>query len=416
VFFKVAVLGCGYVGSALIRAVLESGDEVLAIDVSQNQLDNLEQSLIGFKGLHKLQLSLPTKSLPSEAFDFVIITVPTPLSDSGEPNLEFVDNAAKTGVGLLNSSGVMILESTSHPGTTRGILGPAVRALKTDGKLSERGFGFSSERIDPGNSKYGLKNVPKVIAGSDVPTLHKMELFYSRFVDTLVQTDSIEDAEMSKLIENTYRAVNIAMINSVAKVSMSLGVDIYEAVRLAATKPFGFQKFSPGIGVGGHCIPVDPVYLNSAVERVAGGGIDIITEAISVNDGMPEFTVSRVLEVLGKMGIPDQLKAKILLFGVTYKPNSSDLRESPALKVLGSLQSQGFVNLFVMDDQVPELVFPNVKFVTEESLGVLEFDLCLNLTVHDSWNKSSGLIRSNSLLDCSNDPGKFLGRIFGLFS
>lgn len=413
--FKVAVFGCGYVGSELIKALVECGDEVLGLDPNQEKLNEIAETLsLGQVG-ERLTLEAPSEDLPKGVFDFVIITVPTPLGVDGSPNLEFVEQAAEVGVKLLTPNGVIILESTSYPGTTRQVLENKLTAGPGYGQTKPRGFGFSSERIDPGNTKFGLRNVPKVISGSDKLTLDRIHELYSRFVDVVVRAATIEDAEMSKVLENTYRAVNIALVNSLARVSGGLGVNIHEAIRLASTKPFGFQGFIPGIGVGGHCIPIDPVYLNNAVMRTSGSTIEIIDKSVSVNSEMPGFTAKKAVGVLKDLGVNNFEDAKILIFGVSYKPNSSDTRESAALDVIHEMQKIGFKGLHVFDDQVRNLRIGGLTVVNQNDIRSMSFDLCLNLTLHDSWPQLSSVIEARVLLDCWNSPADFKGRVSGLF-
>jgi len=415
--FKVAVFGCGYVGSEIIKALVECGDDVLGLDTNQKKLDEFEQLHKINKGSGGLKLEVPSSNLPKGVFDFVIITVPTPLDEDGAPSLKFVEEASTLGVELLGPKGVIVLESTSYPGTTREVLESKLNLSSQHGRTEVQGFGFSSERIDPGNTKFGLRDVPKVISGSDQLTLEKIYSLYSRFVNVVVKAETIEDAEMSKVIENTYRAVNIALVNSLAKASESLGVNIHEAIRLAATKPFGFQKFTPGIGVGGHCIPIDPVFLNSAIERTTGNTVELIDSSISVNREMPKYTANRAVEALRDIGIQEFADATGLIFGISYKANSADTRESAAIEVVHEMQRLGFSNLQVFDDQIEisGLTLHDAAFLTKSDLEVMKFDLCLNLTPHDSWQQFSSKIDAQVLLDCWNDPGKFEGKISRLF-
>ncbi len=256
-----------------------------------------------------------------------VICVPTPLSEAGGPDLDAVIAATRTVAGVLGSGDLVILESTTYPGTTEEVLVPILAesglTLGSDYLLA-----FSPERIDPGNPTYGFRNTPKVVGGVDGPSTDAAAAFYANICDTVVKAKGTREAEMAKLLEDTYRHVNIALVNEMAAFCHEMDLDLWDAIRCAATKPFGFQAFYPGPGLGGHCIPIDPNYLSHHVRNRLGQSFRFVELAQEINQSMPRYVARRVQDQLN-----DQAKAvrgaRILLLGVTYKANIADQRESP---------------------------------------------------------------------------------------
>ena len=272
--------------------------------------------------------------------DVIILCLPTPLRD-GAPDLTMVLTAAEDVARYLKPGVLVVLESTTYPGTTEELLRPI---LEESGLVAGRDFalGYSPERIDPGNRDHGLDSTPKIVAGLTDRCRELAVSFYSAFVHTVVTTTSPREAEMAKLIENTYRQVNIALVNELAVLARDLGVDIWESLQAASTKPFGYQAFWPGPGVGGHCISIDPTYLSWRAGQQLGYRVEFIEHANEVNNRMPDYVVSRIAEALNDAGKPIN-GSKVLGIGVAFKPGVDDLRGSPSLGVLERLQRKGAV-------------------------------------------------------------------------
>ncbi len=284
------------------------------------------------------------------AADVVVIAVPTPLRD-GSPDLSLVRRAASQVVPVLRRGQLVVLESTTYPGTTEEVLRPI---LEQNGLVAGRDFAlaYSPERIDPGSGR-SFRNTPKIVAGVTPADSAIASSFYAAMVDRIVVTSTPREAEMAKLIENTFRQVNIALVNELATIAPALGVNLWEALDAAATKPFGYLPFWPGPGVGGHCIAIDPTYLSWRVEQHLGFGIGFIEHARAVNNRMPAYVAARVGEALNRMGRPLQ-GARIVLVGLAYKPGVDDVRESPALVVLERLLASG-ARIVYHDPHVPSI-------------------------------------------------------------
>jgi UDP-N-acetyl-D-glucosamine dehydrogenase len=274
----------------------------------------------------------------------IVVCVPTPLSSDGTPDLGPVRAAATSVAEHLQPSTLVILESTTYPGTTDEEIRPI---LEAGGLMAGTDFSlvFSPERIDPGNQNFGPKNTPKVIGGHTSSCADAAEAFYSRFVDTVVRTKGTREAEMAKLLENTYRHINIALVNEMARFCHDLDIDLWDVIDAASTKPFGFQAFRPGPGVGGHCIPIDPNYLSHRVRARLGYPFRFVELAQEINAGMPSYVARRIQDQLNLDGKPLR-GSVILLLGVTYKPDIADTRESPAIPLAKTLLQQGAVVKF----------------------------------------------------------------------
>ena len=322
------------------------GFRVVGFEVAVDRVTSLRagRSHVGDVSDSELAEALARGYLPTadendlEAFDLAIISVPTPLAD-GLPDMSFIEAAAVTVGRHLSSGACVILESTTYPGTTEEFLAPI---LERESGLSRRQFllGYSPERIDPGNPNYSFENTPKVVSGNRSDSLEVVDAFFSTLVNRTVPVANCAEAELVKLLENTFRHVNIALVNELAKFARGLDVDIWRAIDAAATKPFGFMRFTPGPGVGGHCLPIDPSYLAWRVREHLGQNFRFVELANDINDHMPDYVIQRVSELLAQHGKSID-GASILLLGLAYKASTSDWRESPSVKVAHLLTGAG---------------------------------------------------------------------------
>ena len=322
------------------------GFRVVGFEVAVDRVTSLRagRSHVGDVSDSELAEALVRGYLPTadendlETFDVAIISVPTPLAD-GLPDMSFIEAAAVTVGRHLSSGACVILESTTYPGTTEEFLAPI---LERESGLSRRQFllGYSPERIDPGNPNYSFENTPKVVSGNRSDSLEVVDAFFSTLVNRTVPVANCAEAELVKLLENTFRHVNIALVNELAKFARGLDVDIWRAIDAAATKPFGFMRFTPGPGVGGHCLPIDPSYLAWRVREHLGQNFRFVELANDINDHMPDYVIQRVSELLAQHGKTID-GASILLIGHAYKASTSDWRESPSVKVAHLLTGAG---------------------------------------------------------------------------
>ncbi len=342
----VVVVGQGYVGLPLAMRAAVVGFRVVGFEVAVDRVTSLRagRSHVGDVSDSELAEALARGYLPTadendlETFDVAIISVPTPLAD-GLPDLSFIE-AAATSVGRHLSAGAcVVLESTTYPGTTEEFLAPI---LERESGLSRSQFllGYSPERIDPGNSNYSFENTPKVVSGDRMESLAVVDAFFSTLVNRTVPVANCAEAELVKLLENTFRHVNIALVNELAKFARGLDVDIWRAIDAAATKPFGFMRFTPGPGVGGHCLPIDPSYLAWRVREHLGQNFRFVELANDINDHMPDYVEQRVSDLLERNGKSID-GASILLLGLAYKASTSDWRESPSVKIAHLLTAAG---------------------------------------------------------------------------
>ena len=375
---RVAVVGQGYVGLPVALAAATNGYFVVGIDTNQNKISNLKKGIAEIEGVDSKELkSLVSRNsyLPSTDYsiihdsDVILICVPTPLDARDNPNLSFLVEATKSVGKYMKRGSLVIIESTVAPGTTREILTPI---LERESGLSREDFfvSFSPERIDPLNKTWNIKNTPKVVAGLNDKACDIAIDFYSKFIDQTIRCESLEVAETSKLLENSFRLINISFINEMAIFCNKFGIDVNHVIAAAATKPYGFLPFYPSIGIGGHCIPVDPVYL-AAKAREIGASADFIDLATRINNTMPEFFVKRAEDILG-----DLQGKKILVIGVSYKPNVADTRETPVESLLLHLRKREAI-VFWHDELVKE-------WNNERSVPISEeFDLVILATPHD---------------------------------
>ncbi|MFF8998019.1 nucleotide sugar dehydrogenase [Streptomyces achromogenes] len=345
---QIVVAGQGYVGLPLAVRAAEVGHRVVGYDVDKRRVQQLTagQSYVEDVASSRLREVLDSGAYTATAdaaalagFDIAVITVPTPLRD-GEPDLTYVESCARTLGKHLGPGAAVVLESTTYPGTTEELLLPILE--KASGLKGGVDFlaGFSPERIAPGNKRWSFEGTPKLVSGIDAESLRVIKGFYDGIFQTTVPVSGPKVAEMAKLIENTFRLVNISMINELATLAKPLGVNIWEAIDAAATKPFGFTRFTPGPGVGGHCLPVDPLFLSWKIQQELGVPFRFVELAADVNRQMPGYVVQRLTEALGRRGKPVS-GSRILLLGLTYKINATDLRESPSARVAELLTGLG---------------------------------------------------------------------------
>lgn len=372
---NVVVIGQGYVGLPMALRATDVGLSVVGLDTNpaivealnagRSHVDDISDDALR-AGLAGGFRASGDPTCIAEA-DVVVVCVPTPLAADGGPDLGPVKGAARTIGAHLRPGTLVILESTTYPGTTEEVFAPlvTVSGLRVGVDVN---IAFSPERVDPGNTTYGIRNTPKVVGGLTPACTAAAREFYSRFIDTVVEAKSAREAEMAKLIENTFRHVNIALMNEMVRFCHDLDIDLWDAIDCAATKPFGYMAFRPGPGVGGHCIPIDPSYLSHRVKARLGYAFRMVELAEEINHAAPEYVATRVWQALNDRGIAVK-GAKVLLLGVTYKENISDRRESPADPLARRLLSWGadlsycdpFVREWVLDDEV------NVVRLTSES-------------------------------------------------
>ncbi len=342
---SIGVVGLGYVGLPLAVGFAEAGEDVIGVDVDPAKVEGLAAGRSHVEDIPddrlaplRERLRTTTSFADLHEAEAILICVPTPLNANREPDLGPLLSSARELASVVRAGQVIMLESTTYPGTTRGDLVPI---LETSGLTAGRDFSvaFSPERVDPGRTDYTLRNTPKVLGGLTPECTRRAADVYGRVCDHLVPVSSPEAAEMSKLLENIFRSVNIALVNEMAILSDRMGIDVWEVIDAASSKPFGFMRFDPGPGMGGHCLPVDPFYLSWKARE-----FDMATEFIElagkVNQNMPYYCLERVERALNDVSKPVR-GARVLILGVAYKPNVADLRESPALKIIRLLRDRG---------------------------------------------------------------------------
>ena len=389
--YDLGVVGLGYVGLPLAVESANAGLKVIGYDINSKRVHEINSGKSPIEDISDDELSKTSNNFiasddPSKLSNchHIVISVPTPLTDY-QPDLSYVESAAKSVGENLVSNQVIILESTTYPGTTLEVLVPSLEKYSNLNAGSDFFVGYSPERIDPGNEEWKFKNTPKVISGINEDSLEKINLFYKKIIDETVSVKGTREAEMVKLLENTYRHVNIALINELAMLCKMLEIDIWEVVNAAKTKPFGFQSFTPGPGVGGHCIPVDPEYLSFKTRQI-GKPVRFVELAQEINNSMPAYVVSRVNELLNSQ---DKIlrNSKILVLGVAYKKDISDMRESPALDILELLLEKN-VKVSFYDPFVDELNISG-QIIEKElaSKNFEKYDMLLVLTPHTEFSE-----------------------------
>ena len=402
---NIVIIGLGYVGLPLAQEATRAGLNVTGFDVKQVTVDALNSGRSHVDDLTDADITAmvggggfraTTDLADCGEPDVIVICVPTPLSESDGPDLTAVRAAAQSAGKLLKAGGLVILESTTYPGTTDEVVRPLLE--KASGLTAGIGFhlAFSPERIDPGNAHYGIRNTPKVVGGITPACTQAAAAFYGYVCDTVVRAKSAREAEMAKLLENTYRHVNIALVNEMAIFCHELGVDLWDAIRCAATKPFGFEPFYPGPGVGGHCIPIDPNYLSYKVRTELSYPFRFVELAQEINSRMPGYVVDRAAEILNNDAKPLN-GARVLLLGVTYKKDIADQRESPARPIARKLAQRGAVlsyhDPYVESWQVDGRDIPRAAAPTAEA------DLTILLQAHSVYDLASIAAHARLLFD-----------------
>lgn len=411
------VVGLGYVGLPLAQAATAAGVSVVGLDRSsavvegltagRSHVDDLTDADIAT--MRAAGFSATTDPSVLAQADAAVICVPTPLGEDGSPDLRAVMGATGDIAAHLHPGMLVVLESTTYPGTTDEVVRPI---LEANGLIAGKDFhlAFSPERIDPGNPIYGMVNTPKVVGGHTPQCTDKAIALYSRFVKTTVRARGTREAEMAKLLENTYRHVNIALVNELAQFAHELNIDLWDAIKCASTKPFGFQAFYPGPGVGGHCIPIDPNYLSHHVKTVLGQPFRFVELAQEINEGMPAYVARRTQDLLNNHG--KALKGStVLLLGVTYKADIADQRESPVRPLARKLMTSGatvqFHDPYVTewnvdsghDDGVVHASDRILKCVSDLDKAIAQADVVLVMQAHKAYDLKSLTSRAKAVLD-----------------
>ena len=384
------VVGQGYVGLPLAQAATAKGLTVIGLDRSQRVVDALNAGSSHIDDVSDAELDLMLRQGYTASADAsvqarakaIVICVPTPLGEAGGPDLDAVIGAARAAGRHVGRGALVVLESTTYPGTTEEVVAPILG--EESGLVPGVDFhlAFSPERVDPGNPVYGIVNTPKVVGGFTPACTAAARDLYARFIDTIVEAKGTREAEMAKLLENTYRHVNIALVNEMAVFCRELGVDLWDAIGLAKTKPFGYQAFYPGPGVGGHCIPIDPNYLSYKV-RTLGYPFRFVELAQEINNRMPDYVVTRAMSKLNANGLALS-RARVLLLGVTYKPDIADQRESPSTPVARKLIEAG-AELAYHDPHVPSWSVGAQEVERVADLATAKADLIVLLTNHAEY-------------------------------
>ena len=393
----VAVVGLGYVGLPLVQALLGAGFKVIGLDIDEEKIEALKRGEVFIshlpaqafaKALRGGRFTPTTDFRDLQEADAILICVPTPLTAHREPDLSFVENTARSILPNLRRGQLIILKSTSYPGTTRDVVKPI---LQQSNLVSGKDFflAYSPEREDPGNTQFSTKAIPKIVGGDGEDALTLADALYGAFVVETVLVSSLEAAEAVKITENIFRAVNIALVNELKMLYAEMGIDMWEVIEAAKTKPFGFMAFYPGPGLGGHCIPIDPFYLTWK-SREYGLTTRFIELAGEINAMMPRYVVSRVVDELNTRTGRGLNKAKALVIGLAYKKNIADCRESPSLKIIELLERQGavcdahdpFVAAIPRTREHPDLA--GRRSVALNAEVIAGYDVVLIMTDHDS--------------------------------
>jgi UDP-N-acetyl-D-glucosamine dehydrogenase len=375
---QISVIGQGYVGLPVAIAAAESGFSVLGIDNDERKVSFLNNKKSAIEDLSDKIVSDQVNNSHYKATcdyseiansDIIIVCVPTPLDGSNKPDLSILESATKSVAKYMKKGALVILESTVAPGTTRNFFAPILKQ-GSGFKDNEFGVAFSPERIDPKSEKYSIKNTPKIVSGLTSESKKAASHFYSKFVDEVVECESLEIAETSKLLENSFRLINISFINELAMFCQKLDININSVIRAAATKPFGYMPFQPSLGIGGHCIPVDPIYLADKANEI-GVPTKMIELATQINRSLPEYFAN-----LAEVKLNGLKEKKIVVIGVAYKPNVTDVRETPAAPLIKALIAKG-AQVSWHDDLVKE-------WNGEESVALSnQYDLAVLATPHD---------------------------------
>jgi UDP-N-acetyl-D-glucosamine dehydrogenase len=396
---SIGIVGLGYVGLPLAVAFAEAGDQVIGVDVDHARVDELSRGSSPIEDIsdERLQavldsITFTTRAVELHETEAILVCVPTPLTRNREPNLGPLQSAAQALAGVVRRDQLIVLESTTFPGTTREHMVPL---LEESGLRAGEDFAlaFSPERVDPGRTDFTLRTTPKVVGGLTSACTERAAAVYARVCDDVVTVSSPEVAELSKLLENIYRSVNIALVNELAILADRMDIDIWEVIDAAATKPYGFTRFDPGPGMGGHCLPVDPFYLAWKAREY-----DLSTEFVElagkVNQYMPYFCMDKIERTLNDAHKPVR-GSRVLLLGVSYKGGVGDIRESPALKIIQLLRKSG-AEVSYHDPHVPELAEHDLRSVPLDDLDV---DLAVIVTAHPGVDHESVVERAPAVLD-----------------
>tara|TARA_B100000945_G_C20422790_1_gene618862 strand:- start:2764 stop:4080 length:1317 start_codon:yes stop_codon:yes gene_type:complete len=406
---RIGIIGLGYVGLPLAIEFAEAGYNVLGIDKDVNKIKMLNEGNSYIADIDsdvvstlveqdRLQVTLDFEQISD--LDAISICVPTPLRKTRDPDMSYVVDAAEEISEHLKTTTLIILESTTYPGTTAEVVLPIM--LRNGHSVGEDIFlAYSPERIDPANKIYGVRNTPKVIGGITKECVNVAKALYGNVVDSIVKVSSTQAAEMVKLLENTFRAVNIGLINEITIMCDKLGIDVWEVIAAAETKPFGYMPFYPGPGLGGHCIPIDPLYLSWKLKSL-NFNARFIELADEINTNMPRYVVRKVAESLNEDSKPVR-NANVLVLGVAYKPNVDDIRESPALDIIELLQQQGALVVY-HDPHVPEIQFEkfDMTAVNYDSVILESVDCVIIVTDHSYYDWSDVLDHAKLVVDTRN--------------
>lgn len=405
----VVIVGQGYVGLPVAMRAVDVGFNVIGIDLDERRVESLREGIsyvddISNEALRSAlesgRYTATTDYADIAGFGVAVISVPTPLRDT-LPDLSFIEDAARSVGEHLTSGACVILESTTYPGTTEELLVPLLEEVSGLTAGIDFFVGYSPERIDPGNKTWGFVETPKVVSGIDESSLAAVDGFFSKLVNVTVPVSGTKEAELTKLLENTFRHVNIALVNELAVFANQLGVNIWEAIDAAASKPFGYMKFTPGPGVGGHCLPVDPSYLSWQVRRELGQSFRFVELANDVNEHMPNYVVQRLASTLNDVRKPLN-GSRILLVGLAYKKNTGDIRVAPSLAIIDLLLTAG-ARVFGVDEHVEDHRWPaNVErtALTKDVLATV--DAAVLITDHDELDLSLLASSDVPVLDTRN--------------
>ena len=404
---RVVVIGQGYVGLPVAVRAVEVGFDVVGFELDPRKVEGLTAGSSHVEDIpdQRLQSAIATGRYRATAeaadlagFDVAVISVPTPMAE-GAPDLSYIETASATLAPHIRPGSTVILESTTYPGTTEELSLPILEkgsALKGGVDFH---LGYSPERIDPGNANYRLENTPKVVSGMNPASLEKVQGFFDQLVERTVAVSGTREAELTKLLENTFRHVNIALVNELAMFAKDLGIDVWEAIDAASTKPFGYMRFTPGPGVGGHCLPIDPSYLSWQIERRLGQTFRFVELANDVNSHMPDYVVRRVQATLNDRSRSVK-GSRILVFGLSYKANTGDARETPSVPICELLVGLG-ARVDVVDPHVDDRQFPSGVTRSDGRPDALEAaDLVLFLVDHAEFDSEAIVNAGRPVLDC----------------
>jgi len=404
---KVVVIGQGYVGLPVAVRAAEVGFDVVGFDLDERKVAGLvagrshvedisDERLAALIAAGTYRASLDPADLAG--FEVAVVSVPTPLTD-GAPDLSYIEDAGSILAPHLSEGCCVILESTTYPGTTEEVFAPVLEAGSGLRGGADFRLGYSPERIDPGNPAWRLENTPKVVSGVDAASLAAVQGFFDHLVEKTVPVSGCKEAELTKLLENTFRHVNIALVNELAMFAHELDMDVWEAIDAASTKPFGYMRFVPGPGVGGHCLPIDPSYLSWRVRRSLGHTFRFVELANDVNEHMPDYVVRRVMEHLNdrELAVRGQ---RVLLLGMAYKRNTGDARETPSAPIARQLRELG-AEVIAVDPHVADRWLPDGVQGAELTAEVLASAAIVVLLVdHDAFDLDLVTEHAAAILDC----------------